>query len=155
MLPLHHKAKCSAPAGIRTLDPLIKSQLLYQLSYKSMVIFINFHDFNATERTRTSTLSFMTYPFTSTDYTDLSTYPKIIKVLHRWFPQRPPIILILTCNTTFLLSISSVSVEAMLPLLQPSWTSDFYISIPLLLHRHIRDSLLYKTFGHVTLKVLT
>ena len=36
---------CCAPARTRTLDPLIKSQLLYQLSYKSMVIFINFHDF--------------------------------------------------------------------------------------------------------------
>ncbi len=29
----------SDPAGIRTLDPLIKSQLLYQLSYE--VIFFN------------------------------------------------------------------------------------------------------------------
>lgn len=58
------------------------------------------------------------YPFTSTDYTNLSTYPKVIKVLYRRFPQRPP--LILTCNTAFLFSVSSVSVEAMLPLLQPS-----------------------------------
>ena len=27
---------CSTPSGIRTLDPLIKSQLLYQLSYASV-----------------------------------------------------------------------------------------------------------------------
>ena len=29
------------------------------------------------------------YPFTSTDYTDLSTYPKIIKVLLIRFPRIP------------------------------------------------------------------
>ena len=50
------------------------------------------------------------------------------KVLHSWFPQLPPIIL--TCNTAFLLAISSVSVEAMLPLLQPSWSSDFISKHP-------------------------
>ena len=44
-----------APARTRTLDPLIKSQLLYQLSYKSVVIPINFHDFNAISRIRTYT----------------------------------------------------------------------------------------------------
>ncbi len=42
--PIHmkkHRLKASAsncgPAGTRTLDPLIKSQLLYQLSYKTFL----------------------------------------------------------------------------------------------------------------------
>ena len=37
--------------------------------------YMSIYAWSGYERIRTSTPSFMTYPFTSTDYTDLSTYP--------------------------------------------------------------------------------
>ncbi len=33
----HSKVPLCTPAGARTLDPLIKSQMLYQLSYKRVL----------------------------------------------------------------------------------------------------------------------
>lgn len=33
-----HRVSLRTPAGVRTLDPLIKSQMLYQLSYKRVCI---------------------------------------------------------------------------------------------------------------------
>ena len=70
------------------MDPLIKSQLLYQLSYKSVVILINFRDFNAISRIRTYTprlhaesstsCRLMTAPSLQEEYQPQNTYSDII-----------------------------------------------------------------------------